>query len=245
MTTSIRCPSAPVLLVLLIFPLLLVQPVLCYSETQYISDVLRVRLRDKPQNTYATVETVVSGDKVTVLGSEGKYLHIQTSSGNNGWIDKQYVKKQLPKSIQIEELTKEVNQLRQLMSDQSTPDVPVKSPQNVQAIEEFYRLQAEKDLLQEVIQDSEKAISEALDYQAVVVLRDEYMKLQKEHKELQKQLDRFSKSETVKRIAILELENDKLKKQRNIYWFCAGAVVFSAGLVTGNVSRKRKARYNY
>ncbi|WP_028081167.1 TIGR04211 family SH3 domain-containing protein [Solimonas soli] len=66
------------------------------GATQYISDDVAVVLRESPSNDGASIGTLHSGDKVTVLESLGQqsFARVRTGDGREGWMTARYLSAQ-------------------------------------------------------------------------------------------------------------------------------------------------------
>lgn len=71
-------------------PLALAQPDL---RPHYISDDVTVSLRDQPGTDAPTQGTVHSGDRVTILQSQGagSFARVRTADGREGWLPERYL----------------------------------------------------------------------------------------------------------------------------------------------------------
>lgn len=71
-------------------PLAVAQPDL---RPHYISDDVTISLRDQPGTDAPTQGTVHSGDRVTVLQSQGSgsFARVRTADGREGWIPERYL----------------------------------------------------------------------------------------------------------------------------------------------------------
>jgi SH3 domain protein len=93
------------------------------GKQQYISDDISITVRDGPRNDAASVGSVNSGDKVTVLESlgEASFARIRTADGRTGWITSRYLSgqpaaKDRTQGLQTE-LTASRNQLKSLQAE--------------------------------------------------------------------------------------------------------------------------------
>lgn len=118
-----------------------------FAETRYISDQLVISLRDKLNKPNVSVGFVRTADKVKIIGQKGEFARVVTENGIEGWIKKQYLRADLPKKIQVEQLKEEIkNQqktIAQYMSGSASSD------DQKARIQEFSdRLISERDQLQ-------------------------------------------------------------------------------------------------
>ncbi|OQY60189.1 MAG: hypothetical protein B6245_02715 [Desulfobacteraceae bacterium 4572_88] len=81
------------------------------ADTWYISDTLYVALREGKGTEHTAISVLRSDTPLTVLREEGNYVMVQTSAGETGWISKKYVTPTPPKSLIVEKLETQLNQL--------------------------------------------------------------------------------------------------------------------------------------
>ncbi|MCF8091972.1 MAG: TIGR04211 family SH3 domain-containing protein [Desulfotignum sp.] len=87
------------------------------SSTGYVSDMLILTFRQGPGPSYQVLKTLESNTPLTILDEEGDYFKVQLSSGETGWVDKQFVTFDLPKTLIIEELKEENTALKKQLDD--------------------------------------------------------------------------------------------------------------------------------
>lgn len=93
-------------------------PALCHAESAYVSDVLRVGVRDVPDNTQPAHGVVVSGMKLEVLERSGGYIKIRTDKGVQGWIRETYVTNKIPAVLELDDLQTKQATLRAKLAEQ-------------------------------------------------------------------------------------------------------------------------------
>lgn len=85
------------------------------QETQYISDMLLVPVRSGPGTDYRIVNRgLPSGTALLVydLSDDGEWTEIETRGGTRGWIPTQYLQKEPPAGLLINDLRLELEQVR-------------------------------------------------------------------------------------------------------------------------------------
>ncbi len=80
---------------------------LCHAQTAYVSDILILTFRKGPGPGYPVISALKSDTPLTIIKESNGYLKVELSSGEQGWVDKNYVVTDLPKSIIIDRLKKE------------------------------------------------------------------------------------------------------------------------------------------
>jgi len=85
------------------------------QETQYISDMVLVPVRSGPGTDYRIVNRgLPSGTALLVYGlsDDGEWTEIETRGGTRGWIPTQYLQKEPPAGLLINDLRLELEQVR-------------------------------------------------------------------------------------------------------------------------------------
>ena len=85
------------------------------QETQYISDMVLVPVRSGPGTDYRIVNLgLPSGTALLVydLSDDGEWTEIETRGGTRGWIPTQYLQKEPPAGLLINDLRLELEQVR-------------------------------------------------------------------------------------------------------------------------------------
>ena len=85
------------------------------QETQYISDMVLVPVRSGPGTDYRIVNPgLPSGTALLVydLSDDGEWTEIETRGGTRGWIPTQYLQKEPPAGLLINDLRLELEQVR-------------------------------------------------------------------------------------------------------------------------------------
>lgn len=85
------------------------------QETQYISDMVLVPVRSGPGTDYRIVNRgLPSGTSLLVydLSDDGEWTEIETRGGTRGWIPTQYLQKEPPAGLLINDLRLQLEQVR-------------------------------------------------------------------------------------------------------------------------------------
>ena len=100
---------------LVIAALIATAPQSVAQETQYISDMVLVPVRSGPGTDYRIVNRgLPSGTALLVydLSDDGEWTEIETRGGTRGWIPTQYLQKEPPAGLLINDLRLELEQVR-------------------------------------------------------------------------------------------------------------------------------------
>ncbi len=199
---------------MIFFTMLCLFPQLIWARTGYVSDRLILNLRQAPDNVSAVIQGLKSDTPVFILEEENEFYKIELESKEIGWVDKKFIIFELPKTLIIDQLTQENNDLKDKISKLSLLEADLKK--NVDT------LLSDKDI------KSDDQIENTVNIQKIVQENQMY---QKENLALSQEL------------ALLKGENKDLFKTSMIKWFLSGVGVLLIGWIIGQSisSRKRKS----
>ncbi|WP_163336625.1 SH3 domain-containing protein [Desulfopila sp. IMCC35008] len=232
------------------------------AETKYVSDVLVINIRSSIKSPYTVIGSVYSDDPLKIIRTEEKYYFVETEDGKQGWISQQYVKDTLPKSLLLEQLSDEKEELQRKLDTAIGELASLKEkftaiPSSGEA-EQFID---ERNTLRTQVSELKEQVAKLMstpDFKAT----EEFSRIKEAHTNLIaqkaeqdkenkqnidnlnatiKKLQDYKGSERAK-IEQLTAENLELKKKSNVYWFLAGSAVFLFGIITGKISRPRKKK---
>ncbi|UCE79468.1 MAG: TIGR04211 family SH3 domain-containing protein [Nitrospiraceae bacterium] len=209
------------------------------SETQYVSDQLIITMREGQGNEFKIIKTLKTGTPLEILEESEQYFKVRTQDGLEGWVLKQYITAETPKTEMIARLEKKrdrlQSQLEQYRRDKGSFQdeiKTVKSDYNARINEINQNLSAKsreaEQTAEELKQVSEKYNALVTQSKNVVELVDERDRLKLQNNSLSTGNERLQK------------ENTRLKRMEMIWWFLAGGGVFFIGWITGKVSRKKR-----
>jgi SH3 domain protein len=235
----IRMSKLKLILLFVLFILLSVSVRSTYADRRYVSDMLIITLRTGQGREYKVIKTLKTDTPVEVLEESERYLRVRTDEGEEGWVAKQYISSEVPKSVIIGGLKKETNMLNarveELEKDQALilDQLEVAKQSHAAKVEELERnasnsREEASRITMELTQVTEKYNTLLDQSKNVVDLISKHERLQKEKVRLNKEMKH------------LEQENAHLRNKRMIQWFLAGGGVFFIGVIVGKVSRKKK-----
>lgn len=220
------------------------------ADSQYITDVLIINIRDKPEKPNVVVGVVRTGDAVRIVEEKDTYVKIETADNKQGWISKQYLKKEMPESVNAQQLRQEVADLKKQLEMKPTDatigtDTAKDSGEVCAALQQKLN-DAEKQLqqLQEQLRKQSSTPGSSADAPGS----------QEQNPEIAAQLEQTSQRynqliiEYEKRgEEIAELQNSMAKHDdtTRFLWFGAGAVVFFLGILAGRSANKKKNKFLY
>lgn len=211
-----------IIFLFLLFTILVGFVVAARADTQYVSDMLVLSIRDNPDKDANVLGNLKTADPVEVLETGDRFMRIRTKTGLEGWVQKNFISASKPKAIIIKEMKNEIRQLNA-------------------KIEEFEK-NRDADL-------NEIRASSEDDKLKIEHLTEKYNKLLKESKPkiaaLTGERDKLKAMN-----AELNLEVDNLKqdldshpKTKRIQFFLAGAGVLLLGFFIGLSSKRKKSYY--
>jgi len=198
---------------------LFLAPLTAGAEVGYVSDQLVVTLRDGTGSEYQTLESMRTDTKVEILGEDGRFLHVRSEKGNEGFVLRQYITGAPPKSRIIEELRQQKARLEQQLREATADETALGSQRklNEELSRKYEELSEEHRRLVEVSGDPAQLSAE----------RD---RLAQELAAVQPEIER------------LREENNQLLRSTGIFWFLAGGGVLLLGWFVGKVSRGKRTR---
>jgi SH3 domain protein len=233
----------PILTLLILGLILIAAPSSVYAETRYVSDKLIITMRTGAGSEYKIIKTLETGTPVEVLEETGKHYKVRAKDGMEGWVLKQYVVADTPKTIIISGLGKKIEKLTGAVEKLKKERDAVKK-----------NLASEKGFLNADIKELEKALKEKNSrisgitgqlremtdkYNGLVADSGDVVKVVSERDAFEKENDRLSAENNE-----LKKRNESLFKRNAVYWFLAGGGVFFIGWIVGQFSRKKKKFYS-
>jgi SH3 domain protein len=196
--------------------------VAAHADTQYVSDMLVLTIRDNPDIDAHVLGYLKTADPVEVLETGDRFMRIRTQEGLEGWVQKNFISVGRPKAIIIKEMKNEISQLKA-------------------KIEEFENNQdVDLNAIRAGIQDDKLKIKQLTE------------KYNTNFKESKKKIAALTgERDQLKAInAELNIEVDSLKqdlnnhpKTKRIQFFLAGAGVLLLGFLLGLASKRKKSYY--
>lgn len=225
------------------------------QDIRYISDFLVINIKNNLNKPYSVTGKVFSGDKVVILEQKDDYMYVQTDDGSKGWILKQYLKKETPKPIIIEQLKEEIERLQALQAsgnEQFTNDTSSENDKNCDDEcllfqQELTKAKEKIIILKKTLATKEQAITSQEGNQALTEMQQQHEKIQQELKDTSAKYKLLSKEYENRTSEIATLESAAAKKddKTRFMWFGAGAVVFFLGILFGRTGNKKKNKYLY
>ena len=230
------------LFILLLFLLGIVLPIISQAaDKRYVSDILIVTVREKPDNDSKIIKTLKTDTPLEVLKEKDRYLKIRTMDGEEGWVRSQYISTKTPKATIIELNKREIGSLKRKLDklsqekDQTAIKLRDLSSQHSSTLQElelakkkgFETMSNTQGQLQQMTERYNSLVNQS---KHVVELRDENETLLAANNKMNKELE------------YLKQENTHLKRTGMLQWFLAGGGVFLTGLIAGRLGGQRKKK---
>ena len=205
-----------------------------YGETHYVTDTLILNLREGPGINHKVIRTLKSNMPVEILEESDRYLKVRTKEDEIGWVEKQYITTEAPKTILTEKMKKDLSELTEKNSKLETNLTSLRSDLHSTRLrvkeleEEIGTCKNEltrKDSELKRIADKDSSIFGQK--QGATKLKHNDIKYKDENTELKQKLK------------AVEKENKQLRIKQMIWWFVAGGAVFLIGLITGRILSRR------
>jgi len=81
-----------------------------HAETMYVSDRLYLSLRNAPEPGQPARDLLPSDTQVDVLETKGKWARVRLEDGRTGWVWKRYLVRDVPKSLIIKKLKRQIQE---------------------------------------------------------------------------------------------------------------------------------------
>lgn len=224
------------------------------ENIRYVSDVLFINIKDRLDKPYEVVASVQSDDPLKIIEESGNYFLVETKDGKQGWLAKQYVKTELPKTIIIQKLKQELAVLMDQLASKPGSSTDGKSEEK-QSADQICKE------LQQKLSDAEKYIAKLAEDQKRLTysLPDSSSESSGSTSELSPSVSLDQLEQTPENYSLLISEFEKRGKQiielqkvvekkdnqTQFLWFGAGAAVFLIGLLAGKSGNRKKNKLIY
>ena len=212
------------------------------ADTRYVGDQLRITLRQGKSTKHKILKTLETGTPVEILEEDSSYYKVRTSDGIEGYVLRQYISSNPPKTMRIDELEVEKNALQKKIR------VLEKSNNNLESqlkeIEEKYNNDFSD--LNTKSTDIEQNLEQALNNERIITEKYNILVAQSENvvkiaKERDKLLQENKKVST--EFKKLQNKKEKFPDPRMIKWLLAGGGIFFFGWIIGKISKKKRSRF--
>jgi len=218
----------------------IVQPAV--ADTRYVSDQLIITIRSGKSTQHKIIKTIKSDTPLEVLDEDKTYLKVRTTDGVEGYVLRQYITSEPPKTLRIKELEKHnrslEDKLRDLEKDRNNIAMELNNLQQDynQKLSAATTTSAELEQELEQALANERTMSER--YDTLLTQAENVVEIAAE-RDLLSQQNKKLKADATELIN----RNEKLADAKMIKWFLAGGGVFFLGWIIGKISRKKRSRF--
>lgn len=196
-----------------------------YAQAAYITDDFNITLRAEPLKDAPVITLLKNGTQIEVLEESEDWTKVKIEDEKEGWILTRYVSRELPQNIQIEKLTKSL--------DETSIKLKV-------TIDKTAAIETEnKNLKQDLDITKRKLSAVESDYNQLQADSGNVVEIKKNYEESKTNL-----SMAMARNEKLQAENNELRSTTELRWFLTGAgVVFGAllfGFILGRINRGKR-----
>ncbi len=193
------------------------------ADTMYVSDVLKLTVRDGKGTGEKIIAVVQSGQTVEVLQSEDEWALVRLDDGKEGWVLNRYLTGKITNNIKLKLLKKK----HKALVAQSTTLLEEK----VKLKEENKKFKTELDKVQKEAEELK------MSYEALKTESADYINLKSKYTKTASQL-----SEYTEKSELLEKELTKLEFRQTVRWLLTGAGVLLLGFLIGFSARRQHRR---
>ena len=191
------------------------------AETKYVVEHTQVTVRTGASLNHKIIAMLESGQKVQVLENGREWSLVKLANGREGWMLSRFLTNSEPRSLVLERLQKqydELNEQAKILSGEN----------NI--------LKEENQILKTELATHKEAVEQiTVDYEDLKKNSSEYLELKEREQEAVLKLQEItSKAQT------MESEISKLRNRQNIQWFLVGSGVLFIGFLAGSISRKKR-----
>lgn len=194
-----------------------------FAEHMYISENIRMVVREGPGNEYKIIQTLMSGDSVEVIESGKDWSKIRLDDGREGWAPTRFLTTQIPSVLALKMLEKKYADLLMQVGG-STEDAVGLTPDTRQMLSEKNALQKQYEELSQ-------------QYEA---LKQDSRNVENLRAELEATRKRLSDQEAECR-ALREHPTESAWLDERLLFFLAGALVLLIGFFIGRTARTKRS----
>lgn len=193
------------------------------AETMYITDILRITVREGSGSEFKIIDVIESGHEVEVISTVDEWAKVRLPNGKEGWLIAKYL---TPKKSGGTDFRK-LQGKEALLDKQDT----VLKTENRQLRDELKKINLQ-------LSESRQVLAVTADsFETLKKSSGNYIEIEKKYNEAEKKL-----SSQKKKIDYLEEENIRLSRQQNYIWLLTGAGILLVGFIIGYNARRDKRR---
>jgi SH3 domain protein len=193
------------------------------ADTMYVSDVLKLTVRDGKGRGEEIIAVLQSGQKVEVLQPEDEWALVRLDNGKEGWVLNRYLTSKMTNNIKLNLLKKKHKTL---------------VAQSASLLEQQAKLKEENKKFKTELEKVQKEAEELkVSYGTLKTESAEFIKLKAKYTKTASQL-----SEYKEKTELLEKELTKLEFKQTVRGLLTGAGVLLLGFLVGFSARRQRRR---
>ena len=194
-----------------------------WTESLYVTDVLKLTLRSGPSTGHKILAVVDSGQQVEMMEPGEDWSLVRIADGKEGYVLTRYLVPEATHNVRLAQLQ---NKHKTLMQ------------QAAALLEENTQIRGDNKKLKSTSNENEKALKKLRsDYDKLKAGSAEYIALKEKYKTVSGQL-----AEQTKRADTLDEELRAIEINQYIKWFLAGSGVLLVGFIVGFSARRQRRR---
>lgn len=202
------------------------------ARTGYVSDMLILTFREGPGTTYSVLKTLKSNTPLEVLEEDQGYFKVRLESGEEGWVDKQFVIFDPPKALMVAQLEKEKADLETQLASMARTVDQLKADLEGGKTAAGEKTQALEDKISQMTSENRRLARQLetakADLAALKAASENVVNTLEVNKTLAAENEKLSRT-----LAKMEGENSRLFRTGMIKWFLAGVGVLLMGWLIG------------
>jgi SH3 domain protein len=194
-----------------------------WTESMYVTDVLKLTLRSGPSTEHKILAVVESGQQLEMLEPGEDWSLVRNADDKEGYVLTRYLVPEATNNVLLAQLQTKHKTLMQ---------------QAATLLEENTQIRNENKLLKSTSDENEKALKKLRsDYDKLKAGSAEYIALKEKYKTVSGQL-----AEQTQRADTLDEELRAIEINQYIKWFLAGSGVLLVGFIVGFSARRQRRR---
>jgi len=194
-----------------------------FSQTMYVTDLIKLTVRSGPSTEHKILAVGESGQQVEMLEPGEDWSLVRMATGKEGYVLTRYLVPEPTHNVRLDQLQAKHKALMQ---------------QAATLLEENTRFRDETKKLKSTLNENEKALKKmSADYDKLKAGSAEYIELKEKYKTVSGQL-----AEQTTRADALDEELRAIEINQYIKWFLAGSGVLLLGFIVGFSARRQRRR---
>lgn len=191
------------------------------ARTMYISEVMKITLRTGMGTDHKIIAMIESGDRVDLITPGEDWSFVRLPDGREGWILSRFLTPNPPSAKRLKSLSAAYEKSKAAAARASA---------------ENKTLSAENERLTKTLAETEQKLAEiSAAHEQLKTDSAEYFAIKKKHDELAAMVKTRSAE-----VDSLTRSVERLRFNRNLKWFGAGAAVLLFGIILGTAFRGRR-----